>query len=534
MDKFFNSVRSYPLRRTHDGMLGGVCAGIGHRWGISPLLIRILFVLGLVFGGISFFIYGLLWLLVPTYPDNQISLEQTIRGNPQGSTLAAGLMTLIGLVGVSSLGHFIKAVTVAAIVLFIPFIVLGFLVWAIIASSRKKRNNNSQGFAQAPYSATPYTAAPNVQTTHEHASYNADMPGTGAPSADTPWPASNESAEANNKKSYFASLRSPNAQAYEQAPPAPVKAKTPAASGMFIACSLAVALATTAVVLLAGGGTMGGAIAAVGAGFTILGIGILIAGARGLRATWLTVLAWLVSPIVLTALLVGIATPSSVLKDPHYRNFTVVSSLADSNTTSVMNNSTITISKDTKERTAEISTVISNMKFIISNNEPIVFHVDGLGELIIQNSQGWQVLDDDNAVIRMNDIRALKDAKKAGKDSAKQATQQDRIRFELSGPVTVANAAAVKEPEKARHIHLDFTVGKVEIRDLDNIDPALGSAPDAAPGSTPALPEGAPAAPMQHGERTHDGESIKPGEPMGSNQPTAPNAPQGTNEGVNK
>ena len=56
------------LIRPRDGrILGGVCAGIGRRFGLTPWIARLLFVLLLmVVPGSQLLIYPLLWILMPT------------------------------------------------------------------------------------------------------------------------------------------------------------------------------------------------------------------------------------------------------------------------------------------------------------------------------------------------------------------------------------------------------------------------------------------------------------------------------------
>ncbi|MDR1672405.1 MAG: PspC domain-containing protein [Bacteroidales bacterium] len=54
------------LYRDPDGRyIGGVCAGIANRLGINPAIVRILFIIGLFFGGMFAGIYLLLWLIIP-------------------------------------------------------------------------------------------------------------------------------------------------------------------------------------------------------------------------------------------------------------------------------------------------------------------------------------------------------------------------------------------------------------------------------------------------------------------------------------
>ena len=54
------------LERPQRGaVIAGVCAGIGHRIGISPNLVRLAFVVSCVLPGPQFLIYVALWLLIP-------------------------------------------------------------------------------------------------------------------------------------------------------------------------------------------------------------------------------------------------------------------------------------------------------------------------------------------------------------------------------------------------------------------------------------------------------------------------------------
>lgn len=54
------------LRRSRgDRWIAGVCAGIGRLTGVEGWIWRILFVLGLVFGGFTLFAYVVLWIFVP-------------------------------------------------------------------------------------------------------------------------------------------------------------------------------------------------------------------------------------------------------------------------------------------------------------------------------------------------------------------------------------------------------------------------------------------------------------------------------------
>jgi phage shock protein C len=62
------------IRPRRGRVLGGVCAGLGQRFGLGPWVSRLLFVLVLmVIPGVQLLIYPVLWILMPdernlTYP----------------------------------------------------------------------------------------------------------------------------------------------------------------------------------------------------------------------------------------------------------------------------------------------------------------------------------------------------------------------------------------------------------------------------------------------------------------------------------
>jgi phage shock protein PspC (stress-responsive transcriptional regulator) len=53
------------VRPRDDRWIAGVCSGLGRRYGLSPNLVRLLFVLSTILPGPQFVIYILLWILVP-------------------------------------------------------------------------------------------------------------------------------------------------------------------------------------------------------------------------------------------------------------------------------------------------------------------------------------------------------------------------------------------------------------------------------------------------------------------------------------
>ena len=62
------------VRSSDSGVLGGVCAGLGRRFGLTPWIARLLFVLVLmVVPGSQILVYPVLWILMPS-DDSQVAL----------------------------------------------------------------------------------------------------------------------------------------------------------------------------------------------------------------------------------------------------------------------------------------------------------------------------------------------------------------------------------------------------------------------------------------------------------------------------
>ncbi|WP_448626720.1 PspC domain-containing protein [Geodermatophilus sp. URMC 64] len=56
-------------RDTRNKVLGGVCAGIARRYGMSPGALRLAFVLSCILPGPQFIAYIVLWIVIP--PDTR-------------------------------------------------------------------------------------------------------------------------------------------------------------------------------------------------------------------------------------------------------------------------------------------------------------------------------------------------------------------------------------------------------------------------------------------------------------------------------
>jgi phage shock protein PspC (stress-responsive transcriptional regulator) len=58
-------VASTLTRPRHGKVIAGVCAGLAQRFGWSPNVVRLLFVLSCILPGPQFVIYLVLWVLMP-------------------------------------------------------------------------------------------------------------------------------------------------------------------------------------------------------------------------------------------------------------------------------------------------------------------------------------------------------------------------------------------------------------------------------------------------------------------------------------
>ena len=65
-------------RSRTDKMLGGVCGGLGQYLNIDPTLMRLLFVLLLLTGSAGFWIYIVMWIIVPLENEPGV-VDATIR-----------------------------------------------------------------------------------------------------------------------------------------------------------------------------------------------------------------------------------------------------------------------------------------------------------------------------------------------------------------------------------------------------------------------------------------------------------------------
>ena len=56
------------MRSTTDKKLGGVCAGLADYFDLDPTIVRVVWVLAVLFGGVGILLYIILWIVLPAAP----------------------------------------------------------------------------------------------------------------------------------------------------------------------------------------------------------------------------------------------------------------------------------------------------------------------------------------------------------------------------------------------------------------------------------------------------------------------------------
>ncbi|MBG6181607.1 PspC domain-containing protein [Arthrobacter sp. CAN_A1] len=80
MEKFFDILRSSPIKRAPGGWLGGIASGIALKFNWPVAYVRIGILLSFLLPFISIPMYGILWLLLPK-TDGTIALQKMISSN---------------------------------------------------------------------------------------------------------------------------------------------------------------------------------------------------------------------------------------------------------------------------------------------------------------------------------------------------------------------------------------------------------------------------------------------------------------------
>ncbi|TQC44126.1 PspC domain-containing protein [Rhodococcus sp. WS4] len=90
--------RTRPVRLPGRGHVAGVCAGIGYRYGVDPVLIRVAFVVSTIFGGAGVLLYLACWLAL-TKSGDPVSPAESLVG--RGHSSDSGTKTIVLLVALA-------------------------------------------------------------------------------------------------------------------------------------------------------------------------------------------------------------------------------------------------------------------------------------------------------------------------------------------------------------------------------------------------------------------------------------------------
>lgn len=83
-------------RDTQNKVIGGVCSGLANYFNIDASLLRVLFACMFFFASMGFWLYLILWVMMPAAPVQRIVDEngQTVMETPQGQEASKGGLVL--------------------------------------------------------------------------------------------------------------------------------------------------------------------------------------------------------------------------------------------------------------------------------------------------------------------------------------------------------------------------------------------------------------------------------------------------------
>lgn len=94
---FFDSLRRIGIVRAQDRWVGGVASGVARKLGVDPLVVRGVLVVLALFGGLTLVLYGVAWALLPEESDGRIHLQEAIRGRFDAALAGAAAFVLVGI-----------------------------------------------------------------------------------------------------------------------------------------------------------------------------------------------------------------------------------------------------------------------------------------------------------------------------------------------------------------------------------------------------------------------------------------------------
>ncbi|USR78990.1 PspC domain-containing protein [Arcanobacterium pinnipediorum] len=436
----FERLTAQPLRRTSDGYLGGICAGLGHRWDISPFLLRLAVILAAFLGGIGVIAYGLAWLLLPHDDDGRIELREIVEGRFSGGFAASVGMLVIGV------WYFFDQATRTHWFFFsgLPFAFLAVAggITLLIVVLRKQSSSKADD-------------APAILPGE-----SADVAASSASPASQPVPTTPRAFE--EPVSQTTTPQKP----VHSTPRAP---RTPALSGRFILLTLALSATGAAVTLLATPNTIAAALLTLGIALSILGLGIVWAGIRGKRSSWLSFVATLLAFPVATLIGLSFIIPTSLMNAPQEQFF------AQSHRTgsaAIIDNREHVV-KDLTDN-ATITSIFSDSRFILDRNDPVILDLTILGTATIADLGGWEIRNPEEGSFITEIPELYSNATNLSYAESKSFGPIDPDEWFVAPyetdlhasvlpkkHITIVSPAARQAPDKARHIRIDYGAGNV-------------------------------------------------------------------------
>ncbi|MBN8883294.1 MAG: PspC domain-containing protein [Salana multivorans] len=280
--------RGLGITRSSDRWVGGVAGGVATRLGLDPLLVRGLFVVAAMLGGVGFIAYAIAWALLPE-PDGRIHAEEAVKGTFDQADLGIVVFLLIGLdpFDVGSSGAWVWGIGKG--LGWIALITLAVWLWS---QHRPTSGGAQPGPAQpgAPSSDPSGTSAASGTTGDPSAP--GGTPESPAPAASGP--VASFATAAGVHDAGFGPAAPPAAVAAPR-PPKPPKAPKPrtAPNPAYVASVVGLAGIAAAALLIADrtGAISVSALLVLAVVLGVLGLGIVLAGLAGRRGGLLSLLA---------------------------------------------------------------------------------------------------------------------------------------------------------------------------------------------------------------------------------------------------
>lgn len=516
--EFFNSLRTQPYRRTEDRIVGGVCAGIAHHFGIAPLVMRFVFVIAVLVSSWTLVAYAVSWMLLPEHRDGRIHVEELVQGRPNAALAGAVIVFILGTtnVGMLTFGTGGRAFTAPLA----PIVVVALIVGAVVYLALRGRSHGAAPASMRP-AGQPAVAQPGGKGSadtagQEAAAGFAGMQATDTPKGDedagsaagfaaiAPVPTGAGAADTadGGVTGAFAAPSDPAATRW-QTEGGP-RRKSPAVSGRFIAITIALALALAAFTLLVMGRTFGSLLTASGVGLGVLGVALAIAALRGLRGTWVTACSWLVTLPLVAATTVAVYTPNVVLTDPDAAFVSVNPNGQGERVTALIGGGRVEVQRDTP---SQLHTAFAVWSFNIPDDANYRFVVSGFGSVSVMDYGGWKVLENGHEAVSQtqqwqevcweepSDTWDEETGEFEMVEQCNDSIAPNDHTYVLNGRSSLVNGsnslevltpAAVKDPAHAREVMIDLGVGSAQFQSSTQPDhPAPGAHRTPKPSATP-------------------------------------------------